>query len=355
LVQLRHTAPQELLYSRHYWYRSGVTDTMRAHLRDVAASAMSSSLLGQGDVVLDIGSNDGTLLREYPKWLCTVGFEPATNLAEQGAQEVSIFVNEFWSIYEYQRRTSTKAKVITALGMFYDLDDPNLFIRDVAKALHPEGIFISQLMCLKQTLAQGDLGNLAHEHLEFYTLKSLHYLFSKHGLQIYDVQENDVNGGSYRIYACLRSNDRQTPEQAERVRKAYESEYHLDRSDTYSNFYWRVKDNAVNVCNFIIRKVDEGARIWVYGASTKGNVLLQYYGLDTCHIEGAADRSPEKWGKVTIGTGIPIYSEEEARKADPDYFLVLPYAFLPEFLEREKDWHDRGGKFIVPLPEFKVV
>lgn len=355
LVQLRHTAPQDLLYSRHYWYRSGVTDTMRNSLSEVVSSVLGCVPLAPDSVVLDIGSNDGTLLRQYGGLINTVGVEPATNLAEEGARGVKTFINDFWSSEVYYKHVQQPAMVVTALGMFYDLEHPNKFIGDITKVLHPEGVFVSQLMCLKQTLAQGDLGNLAHEHLEFYTLKSLHYLFSRNGLRIFDIQENDVNGGSYRIFACHKSNTRQTLDGVKRVFQAYKSEEHLEKFDAFMNFYWRVKANAAKVRNFILEKKEEGARIWVYGASTKGNVLLQYYGLDHNIIEGAADRSPEKWGKVTIGTGIPIYSEEEARKADPDYFLVLPYAFLPEFLEREKDWHDRGGKFIVPLSEFKVL
>lgn len=356
LVQLRHTAPQELLYTRHYWYRSGVTDTMKRRLSDVVSAAMDRVNLELDDVVLDIGSNDGTLLREYPLELRTVGFEPAVNLAVEGSRGVDTFICDFWDADKYFERVHQPAKIITALGMFYDLEDPNKFIGDVAKALHHDGVFISQLMCLKQTIAQGDIGNLAHEHLEFYTLKSLYHLFSKHGLRIFDIEENDVNGGSYRIYACHNSLERpHWTAETNRCLMALQSEVSLHKPETLNGFYWRVRDNAQKVVQFIHQEREKGARIWVYGASTKGNVLLQYYGLDNSIIEGAADRSPEKWGRVTIGTGIPIYSEEVARGADPDYFLVLPYAFLPEFMEREKAWRERGGKFIVPLPEFKVL
>lgn len=385
LVQAKHTAPQDFLYSRHYWYRSGVTKTMRDALRDVTRAAESYVNLKPNDIVLDIGSNDGTLLRSYthlppdhPKrnlqYLIRVGVEPAINMIEEGSDGIDLLVTDFWSWEAYAKAyidqfldDSTpqedvpKAKVITACGMFYDLEDPNQFIGDVAKALAYDGVFIAQLMCLKQTLDKGDVGNFAHEHLEFYSLKSLQYLMNKHGLYIFDIEENNVNGGSYRIYvrhmgqsATIHSKDHKG---ILRVATAVDQEFKLHMPDSYVGFRSELISNKRMVVGFIRDKVAYGKKVWVYGASTKGNVILQYYGLDNFLIEGAADKSPEKLGKYTIGTGIPIVSEEQARAAMPDYFLVLPYSFLDEFVEREKDqpWRVNGGKFIVPLPEFKVI
>ncbi len=359
LVQAKHTAPQEILYSRHYWYRSGVTQTMRNALRDITLSIGMMMILKLGDVVLDIGSNDGTLLRSYSNPnIVRVGVEPAINLAEVGSKGVDRFISDFWSYAGYRYLLGEKkAKVITAIGMFYDLEDPNQFIADVAKALSPDGVFVAQLMCLKHMVALQDVGNLCHEHLEFYSIKSLLYLFNRHGLRIFQVDENDVNGGSYRIYACHAQSDRM-PEMkfVGSVCAVKDQEQRLTDLTTYRNFYADLERNRRKVREFIIRKVTiYGKSVWVYGASTKGNVLLQYYNLDNSLISGAADRSPEKWGKYTVGTSIKIYSEEEARAANPDYFLVLPYSFLSEFIDREKEWRDNGGKFIVPLPEFRIV
>lgn len=374
LVQQRYTAPQELLYSRHYWYRSGVTQTMRDALTDVAVSAISRANLIPGDVVLDIGSNDGTLLRFYNDSLIRVGVEPADNLATEENYCGLGLAHDFWGgpdgalmsgryfaaiidnrILECLAGHSTDAKIVTACGMFYDLEDPNQFIADVAKVLHPEGVFVAQLMCLKQMMDLSDVGNLCHEHLEFYSLKSLQHLFSKHGLQIFDVEENKVNGGSYRIYACLMG----TRPVASRIQGFYEAEsFGLKIQDPYSHYAWfsKAKMNRDSVSKLIRGLTQNGGkRIWVYGASTKGNVLLQWYGLDSSIIEAAADRSPEKWGKFTVGTGIPIKSEDDFRASNPDYALVLPYAFLSEFVEREKEWRDKGGRFIVPLPELRIV
>jgi len=357
LVQLRHTAPQELLYARFYWYRSGVTDTMRRALRDITKEVEERFPLQKEDIVLDIGSNDGTLLRSYtvPN-LIKVGVEPAKNLVEEGKKGLGYFINDFWNLESYNKTINKKAKIITAIGMFYDMEDPNQFIYDAAKALRDDGIFITQLMCLKNMLDKNDVGNICHEHLEYYSLVSLEYLLNKNGLEVFDVEINDVNGGSYRIFAKSKEGNLNIPKCCyERVEKIKKEERDLQEKKTFVNFFKRIEDNKKQCVDFIRAENKKGKKTWVYGASTKGNTILQYYGLSPKDIVAASEKSPEKWGKYTVGTNIPIVSEEEARKAKPDYFLVLPYAFIKEFYEREKEWRNKGGKFIVPLPEFKVI
>lgn len=347
LLQLRHTAPQELLYSRYYWYRSGVTDTMRRALRDITVSVEEMVELKSGDVVLDIGANDGTMLTTYTsKDICRVGCEPADNLIEMLRQNADYVMHDFWDYERYMELAGQwrlgKAKVVTAIGMFYDLEDPNKFIRDAQRAMTEDGIFIAQLMCLGSMLEKNDVGNIVHEHLEYYSLETLRYLFEKNGLEIFKVEENEVNGGSYRLFA--------------RHYKGTGIDFYEKISlDDILDFAKRVEENRNKCVNFIKQEVGKGKKVYVYGASTKGNVILQYYGLDKSIITAAAERSPEKWGKYTIGTWIPIVSEEEARQANPDYFLVLPWGFFQEFYERESKWREGGGKFIVPLPEFRVV
>ena len=347
LLQLRHTAPQELLYSRYYWYRSGVTNTMRQALRSIAEQVESMIPFNNGDVVLDIGANDGTLLASYTKkGIYRVGCEPANNLIEMLRSNADYTIHDFWSYESYENLANRwglgKAKVVTAIGMFYDMDDPNQFIKDARKALADDGIFIAQLMCLASMLKKNDVGNIVHEHLEYYSLKALKYLFETNGLEIFKIEENDVNGGSYRIFARHYKG------------KGIVINEKITLEDVLA-FANRVRENKNRCVEFIKQEVSKGKKVYIYGASTKGNVILQYYGLDTTLITAAAERSPEKWGKYTIGTWIPIISEDEARKANPDYFLVLPWGFFPEFYEREREWREGGGKFIVPIPEFKVV
>lgn len=360
LLQQLHTAPQDFLYIRHYWYYSGFTSTMRTALNDVVHCAIDRVNLESGDVVLDIGSNDGTLLRCYPdSGLMKIGVEPAKNMQAVGKEGVDILINDFWSSDSYFKRIGIKAKIITACGMFYDLEDPNQFIRDVAKVLHSDGIFVAQLMCAKQMYDQGDVGNLAHEHLEFYTLKSLLYLFASNGLEIFDIEENPVNGGSYRIYArhipTLVQDDFKPVNK--HIEDIYNREINLLKRRTWKDFFDTIENKRKDCTNFINHAIMGGKKVWVYGASTKGNVILQYYGLNSRHIMGAIDKSPEKHGKYTVGTGIPIIHDEHIGGHNIDYMLVLPYAFIDEFVKRESDkkWRISGGKFIVPLPEFKVV
>ena len=226
--------------------------------------------------------------------------------------------------------------------MFYDLEYPNQFIKDAANSLHDDGIFIAQLMCLNSMVKQNDLGNICHEHIEFYSHKSLKYLFEKNGLEIFKIEENDINGGSYRIYC----------------RKFKRGSIKLKKEnvlDNIINFKERIEKNKVKTLNFIDKQIKKGKKIFLYGASTKGNTMLQYYKLDESKIPFAAERSKSKWGKYTIGTGIKIISEKEARKKRPDYFLVTPWGFIKEFIKREKNWIKKGGKFILHFPFFKLV
>jgi NDP-4-keto-2,6-dideoxyhexose 3-C-methyltransferase len=340
LFQLRHTAPQELLYSRHYWYKSGINDTIRSDLRSIADSAARAVDLRPDDVVLDIGANDGTMLSNLQGKAVRVGCEPATNLVDELRGNAEHVIGDFWSRESYDRLGIKKAKLITAIGMFYDMENPNQFIGDAAQVLAPDGLFIAQLMTLKPMLEQNDVGNICHEHLEYYTYKSLKTLFENNGLEIFKVEENEINGGSYRLFARhLRGGSIDYPE-------------NYTERDLY-RFLERLQRERAQCVDYINAAVADGRRVYVYGASTKGNVILQYYGLDDRQIKGAADRNPVKWGKYTL-TDIPIVSEEEGR-ANADIFLVLPYGFIDEFVRREADWLNRGGEFIVPLPEFRVI
>lgn len=342
LLQLKDTAPQELMYSKHYWYRSGISPVICNDLKEITKVAQERVPLSKGDIVLDIGTNDGTMLKYYPADVIRVGCEPADNLIEAVKKVTSHVIHDFWSYGEWKKMFGEKkAKIITAIGMFYDMEDPNQFIRDAAKALHKDGIFIAQLMCLRPMLETNDLGNVVHEHLEFYSYESLVYLFEKNGLEIFKVEENTINGGSYRIFA--RHFDKGSIAYPEKFTK-----------QDYLDFHERIKKIKKECVAFIKQEVKKGKKIYAYGASTKGNTILQYFGLDTSLLSGIADKSKEKWGKYTVGSWIPIVNEQEAREK-ADYFLVLPWAFFETFYQREKEWVQKGGKFIVPFPHFRIV
>lgn len=356
LVQLRHTARQDFLYSLHYWYRSGVTDTMRAALRDITQEIEQEMNLQAGDVVLDIGSNDGTLLRSYAhKDIIRVGVEPAKNLAKEGAAGLHYFFNGFWNFADYWSVLQKKAKVITAIGMFYDLEDPLTFVGDIAKALAPDGVFIAQLMLCQNMLRLRDVGNLAHEHLEFYTMASLDYMLGQVGLEIFDLDVNAVNGESTRLYIRhIGGPVAGISGSYHRVKTFAQREADYENLRPFSRFFNDAQANKERCVRFIADAFQRGKKTFVYGASTKGNVILQYYGLCKEVIPFAAERSPEKWGKFTVGTDIEILPEVAAMEQNPDYLLALPYAFIDEFTKREQKFMSAGGHFLVPLPEFKV-
>ena len=346
LIQLSHIAPQEIMYKRFYWYRSGVTKTMREGLKNIFDDSLKFVKIKKKDLVLDIGANDGTLLKYYKNKSITLGCEPAKNLQKELKKNCHYRMNNFWSFEEFLKISKKyklpNPKIITAIGMFYDLEDPNKFIKDAALSLHDEGVFIAQLMCLKSMVAQNDIGNICHEHIEFYSLKSLKYLFESNGLEIFRIEENEINGGSFRIY-CRKYKSGSIKLPNENVKKMMKS------------FVKRAKLNKKLTMRFLNKRKSEGKSILLYGASTKGNTLLQYYGINSKLIPYAAEKSPEKWNKFTVGSGIKIISEKKARKMKPDFFLVTPWGFINEFKKREIQWRKTGGKFIVPFPKMKIV
>jgi NDP-4-keto-2,6-dideoxyhexose 3-C-methyltransferase len=354
LVQLRHTAPGEWMYQK-YWYKSGVNASMRAALADITRWATEFAGLTSGDSVLDIGCNDGTLLRSYATaGIRRVGFEPADNLAAENAVGTDRVIHDFFSARPIE---GERFQVVTSIAMFYDLEDPNAFVADVARVLARDGVWVIEMHYLPLTLVRNAFDAVCHEHLEYYSLASLEPLLERHGLEVADAETNEVNGGSVRVYAVYRGN----PAAAERARRDRvealrdkERALGLDCLETYAAFGEHVQSIGRRLNEWLAKERTLGKEIAVYGASTKGNTLLQVFGIDRSVIHSAAERNPEKWGKYTVGSWIPIVSEEEAR-AHADDFLVLPWHFLAEMREREREFLAHGGKLIAPLPEPRVV
>jgi NDP-4-keto-2,6-dideoxyhexose 3-C-methyltransferase len=345
LLQLEHSAPQEIMYKKFYWYKSGITKTMRDGLKELYQDIKKNCNIKQGEVILDIGANDGTFLKYFKKdKIITIGCEPANNLKNELKKNCHYVINDFWHTKHMKKIPikHQKLKVVSAIGMFYDLEDPSEFIKHAADALDDDGIFVAQLMCSHSMFKTNDLGNICHEHLEYYSYNSLKYLFEKNGLKIFKMSENKINGGSYRIY-CKKN-----------IRKSINYKERVNYSEIIK-FIKRVKQNKQRTLKFIRGANKLGKKIFLYGASTKGNTLLQYYGLTKKEIPFAAERTKVKWGKYTIGSGVKIISEQNARKLKPDYFFVMPYGFINEFIKREKKWLKSGGKFILPYPNFKIL
>lgn len=357
LIQTRHTVPGSILYSS-YWYRSGVNRTMTENLHGIASGVEAIVPLESGDLVVDIGCNDGTLLDGYQtEGLRYLGFDPS-DVARYAVEKGYEIVNDFFSGQALRRRRpDQKAKAITSIAMFYDLEQPRAFVADVADSLAERGIWVIELHYLPMMLEANAFDAIVHEHLEYYSLAVIERLIGEEGLEVVSAELNDINGGSIRLYISHAGQHERTPEQLDALMKLRIKEFELalDSPEPYESFRLgaeRVRDELAALCRELH---GEGKKIHVYGASTKGNTILQYTGLDNGLIEVAADRNPDKWGSETIATKIPIVSEEDSRAMMPDYYLALPWHFLDEFLEREQEFLARGGKFIVPLPEVRVV
>ena len=355
LLQLKHTASRESLY-KEYWFRSGLNEKMVEALNDITKSVEKRISLSENDIVLDIGCNDGTLLRSYQSKVRLVGFEPASNLVDEAKEGTDLIINNFFSFFEFvQHFPNERIKVITSIAMFYDLEDPNSFVSDIVNCLDQDGIWIIQMAYLIPMLELNAFDNIVHEHLEYWSLKSLKRLLEEHDLEIFDVELNDVYGGSFRIFVKTKKNDKINIQNSVDEFLKKEDEFGLEKKETYLNFANRVNSLKNKLNDFIKKEISNGKLIYAYGASTKGNTLLQFYNLNNKLISKAADRDSKKFGKMTIGSNIPVISEEQARDEKPDYFLVLPWHLVDFFKERENEFLNNGGKFIVPLPDFKII
>lgn len=355
LVQLHHTVSRELLYNK-YWFKSGLNEIMIEALRNIVEKAEQLINLDEKDIVLDIGCNDGTLLRSYRTKCILIGFEPASNLVNEARKGTTQIINDFFSFKTFNKYfPKCKCKIITTIAMFYDLDDPNSFVKDIVNCLDKNGIWVIQMAYLGAMLEQNAFDNIGHEHLEYYSLKPLKTLLEKHNLDIFDVEFNEVYGGSIRVYVKHKSDNSKEISNYVRNIEHKETEIGLLERKTYESFANRIITLRRELCDFINTEIKRGKIIYAYGASTKGNTILQFCNLDSTLVKNAVDRDPMKLGKLTIGTHILIISEEQARKEKPDYFLILPWHLIKFFMKREREFLDAGGKFIVPLPLFQIL
>jgi SAM-dependent methyltransferase len=353
LLQMEHSVPPEILYAA-YWYRSGTNNTMRNHLKSIADSA-TSIIQKPNAIVLDIGCNDGTLLGFYPENFVKYGCDPSDI-----AQEVksAIVVQD---IFPSEKLSSLldrkKFEIITSIAMFYDLENPVDFVKNIKRVLSPDGIWIFEMSYMPQMLEMNAYDTICHEHLEYYSLAVLENICKRGGMRIFKILFNDINGGSIRCYATHNDNlvfDRQENTQLILSVRQKEFDMELDTDKPYIAFRQRVEKLKIELHYMILNFKKEGKRVHIYGASTKGNTILQWCNIDNKLIDFAAERNPDKHGAFTLGTNIPIISEEESRAMNPDYYLVLPWHFKEEFLEREKDAFQKGTGFIFPVPNIEI-
>lgn len=360
-LQLSEIPDKHEMYGK-YWYRSGTNNSMTQELKRIAEKCQQLSNIDK-EVFLDIACNDGTLLKFVGDNYKKVGIDPVEGSFKKEAEKHGLIIQDFFSKDAYPK-TYPKASIITIIAMFYDLEDPIKFLKDVYEIMADDGLLVIQQSYMPLMLKQLAFDNICHEHIFYHSLYSMEYILNAAGFKVVDVELNDVNGGSFRTYiqkkkANVNSFATSPYRDVSNMRIAslreYEKTLHLDEEDIYMQFWddiSKLKEDVIAAIKDFKRK---GKTIWIYGASTKGNTLLQWFGLNNKMIDGAAERSPYKYGLKTIGTNIPIYSDEIMRNVHPDYLLILPWHFINEFKEREKEYLERGGRFIVPCPKFEII
>jgi hypothetical protein len=358
LVQINHVFDNSEMYGLNYGYRSGLNKSMMRHLGDIVNQNLKMVKLESNDLIIDIGSNDGTLLSYYPSEinLLLTGIDPTGIKFKKYYQERITLLPDFFSSEIVKKKyPNKKAKIITSIAMFYDLENPSEFVRHISEILDENGIWVFEQSYLKLMLEANAYDTICHEHAEYYALKQIKWMLGRAGLKIVDVELNDVNGGSFKITAARKTSAIQANESLIQKLLDEENLFGLDTLHPYKKFAADVYEHK-NKLKSLIQTINEsGKKVFGYGASTKGNVILQFCEFTKKDIPYIAEVNEDKFGSYTPGTNIPIISEEEAQRMKPDYFLVLPWHFRDSIVEREKQFMVHGGKFIFPLPQLVIV
>lgn len=355
LIQLLQTTFSSELYEYEYGYRSGISNTMRTHLKDYQKEILSKIVLNKGDIVVDIGSNDSTMLQYYSEDLIRIGVDPTGKQFKEYYGEVKLIPNyftlkNFREVYPYE-----KCKIVSSISMFYDLPDPVQFAKDINEVLEDDGIWTCEQSYMLTMVKRNSIDTICHEHLEYYCLSQIKRIADMSNFKIIDVLFNDCNGGSFRVYFAKKSSvvHKENIELVEKIIKE-EIEYGIMNDKIYEDFMKNCNYEVDKLKTFIDNVNKNCQNIYVYGASTKGNCLLQFANIGEDKIKYAVERNPNKVGKMT-NTGIEIISEETMRENPPNFLLVLPWHFKKEIIERENEYLKGGGKLIFPFPNFEIV
>jgi hypothetical protein len=356
LLQLKQSYNLEEMYGENYGYRSGLNAYMVHHLTNKIKTLENLVKLTKKDLVLDIGSNDATSLKAYTVECKKVGIDPTgTKFKSFYTVDIDLIPDFFSKEVFFRKYPTEKAKVITSIAMFYDLEEPAEFVHDIGAILSDTGIWHFEQSYMPSMLRSNAYDTICHEHLEFYSFKVIKSLLEDCGLRVVDVQMNSINGGSFAVTACKKNAPYRSNHPVIEWMLRQEEDMRLDTPRPYRNFEEKVFLHRKNLLGLVEALISDGKTVLGYGASTKGNVLLQFCGLTRKHIPYIADVNEDKFRCFTPGTHIPIISEKEARAMKPDYFLVFPWHFKFSILEREREFIESGGKFIFPLPEIEIV
>ena len=357
LVQLKHTFEPTEMYGDNYGYRSGLNGSMVQHLVNKAHYLEELADLQPGDVVVDIGSNDCTTLKAFSPHLKRIGIDPTIKKFVEYYPEEIPYVADFFSEEAYRSVEKDKnARLVMSISCFYDLDDPVSFVKDIRSVLADDGVWHFEQAYLPSTLRSLSYDTVCHEHIEYYSMLSVKNILDRAGMKIVDVTLNDINGGSFAVTACKDTNT-SIPVNHSVINWLIEEEYkmRLDTELPYLDFAQRTHEHRDSLINLVRALRADGKTIYGYGASTKGNVLLQWCGFTADDITAIGEVNTDKFGCVTPGTNIPIIAEQEVKDANPDYMIVLPWHFKNGIIQREKEYMKNGGKFIFPLPYIQII
>ena len=354
LVQLRHNYNLKYLYGPDYGYRTGINQTMREHVKKITKILEKKAKLQNGDYVLDVASNDGTLLNYYQKKYKTFGIDPLVKKYSKYYNSINYKISSFFSKKKILKKTKKKFKAISALSVFYDLEDPNKFLKDLEKIIHQDGVALIEFADMLSMIKFNMFDAICHEHLMYLSSKIIFQMAKNNKLRVFDVKYNSINGGSTQYFICktnskFKDNNKNLTDALKRERK-----FGLEKIKTYRKFFKKIKNIKYNLKKTINIIKKKNQSIHAYGASTKGNVLLQYFNIGNKEIDFVADRNPKKFNSYTPGTKIKIISEKMSRNISPDFYLVLPWHFKKEILKREKNCIKKGSQFIFPLPKLKI-
>lgn len=343
LLQLKHTCDLKSMYGMNYGYRSGLNKSMVRHLQSKAQKLKHDS----SNTILDIGSNDGTLLRAFEHGT-RIGMDPTGEKFQEYYPPGVTLVKDFFSKKKFFDVSPRKADIITSIAMFYDLENPIAFAEEVAECLADDGVWHLEQSYMPKMLQMNCYDTICHEHLEYYSLTAIKRILELAGLYIHNVSVNDINGGSFAIDV-----KHTVPEYNSEINWMLVNELNLKTK--IKSFGIRAVTQSRDLISLLSRLRSNDKKVFAYGASTKGNVTLQYCGINNYLVQYALEVNEDKFGHVTPGSYIPIISETDGRAMKPDYMLVLPWHFKAGIIEREKHYLEAGGKLIFPFPYVEIV
>jgi hypothetical protein len=355
LLQLKNSFDPKEMYGKNYGYKSSLNKSMVDHLKQKAIKLTKLADIKPGNIIIDIGSNDGTFLSFFKKNYKLIGVDPTIVKFKNSYRKDIVKIADFFSYKKiYQILKSKKAKLITSISMFYDLEDPVSFAKDIEKILDEYGIWHLEQSYMPLMLKNNSYDTICHEHLEYYSLKSIKYVFDMADLRILDIKTNSINGGSFALNVVKKNSPLKTNHTVLNWTLNEEKKMKLNNVITFKNFFFKIKKHKNSLVN-ILKKINKSnKKIIGYGASTKGNVILQFCKINSDLLPCVAEVNKFKFNKYTPGSKIRIVSERRIKKINPDYMLVLPWHFKEFILKKEKKFLNNGGKLIFPMPDVEI-